>query len=576
MLILTDPTPISALTGMRARAWGAALNHGGANSYRAVFPDEAQAILQTIRLGAAVDFHGDRNAARTANNHGSMYEHLATVRAIIEKDVAAGKKAAMGAPGLVNGHWLCISPIGAVTKRGSIKVRVIHDLSYPRGGDSINEHIRKVYCPVASFGHAARAVRALGPGCLLIKLDVEAAYKQIPVRPQDWHLLGFMFEGKCYYERVLPFGLRSSCRLWDMFAAALHFLCEHLLGVRAPNYVVHYVDDFLFVVSAVDGGAAARAMLEGALRLCILLGIPMAAGKTEGPCTSLVFLGIQLDTVLMQASLPPQRLQQLNTLCMEWQSRTQASIAELQSLSGMLNFACSVVRPGRIYLRRIIAHTRHLMQLRHADGIRPLSRKAQCALTSAVQQDVAWWVEFLPKWNGQSLLYDLEWQSAPDIHLSTDACNTGYGGYYQGQWFAGAWNSEVFAAAQREQRLSMPYLELLALVLAASSFGSQWRCKKITFHCDCKAAVDAIEGQGSRNPHQMHLLHQLSLLACQHNFDFRARHIAGEANTIADELSRNGDTQLFRTRCPKGDTVSPIPAELVWPSLVPPAARSLA
>ena len=78
-------------------------------------------------------------------------------------------------------------------------------------------------------------MRKLGRGCFLIKLDVSAAYKQIPVRREDWPLLGFMWRGEYYYERVLPFGLRSSCRLWDLYAAALHFCFMHLLGTQAQR-----------------------------------------------------------------------------------------------------------------------------------------------------------------------------------------------------------------------------------------------------------------------------------------------------------------------------------------------------
>jgi len=108
-----------------------------------------------------------------------------------------------------------VSPIRAVPKKNSTKVRVIHDLSFPKRGDSVNAGILDGSINIASFGHAARAVRIAGRGCLLIKLDVEAAYKQIPVRKEDWHLLGFRWQGEFFYERVLPFGLRASAASSD-------------------------------------------------------------------------------------------------------------------------------------------------------------------------------------------------------------------------------------------------------------------------------------------------------------------------------------------------------------------------
>ena len=559
-----DTTPINAVTRMRVDPWRHMIEAGDERSFGALFPADAAAILHAIEFGAPIDFEGDRALPRFGRNHNSLYEHTDQVRKIIMADVAAGKKAGPYArPAFVNGGAVNVSPLGAVTKRGSAKVRVIHDLSFPRGGDSINAGVADVYLPLASFGHAARAVRELGRGCMLIKLDVEAAYKQVPVRPEDWHLLGFEFEGEFFYERALPFGLRSSCRLWDLFAAALHFFCDKTLGVTAPHCVVHYVDDFLFVLDSPDL-VQAQYMLRGALALCKFLGVPMAELKTEGPITCLVFLGIELDTVRMEARLDASRLEELRALCVAWQSRGTASAVELQSLAGKLNFACSVVRPGRIFIRHILQQVRVINSLTDSRTGRPMSRKAQVRLPPQVREDVSWWSEFLPTWNGKSLLYDLSWSESTEINLQTDACNTGYGGYFEGRWFAGQWSPAVLAIAQGERRISMPFLELLALVIAAGTFGHLWARKKITFHCDCQPAVSAIKGQGSRHPRQMLLLRALTSIACTHGFDFRAVHIAGETNVIADCLSRHGDCVQFRALCPNAEAA---PSVEIWPDL---------
>lgn len=537
---------------MRPQCWRAALTEGGSRSYSSLFPKLTEQILRTIEFGAPVDFEGDRTVPRKLPNHPIDDSHLPKVRAVIAEDVLSGKKAGPIAPfpwPIVNGNPLCSSPIGAVPKKNSTKVRVIHDLSAPKGGDSVNGGIYDGSLDISSFGHAARAVRRAGKGAWLIKLDVEAAYKQVPVRPEDWHLLGFEFEGKLYYERVLPFGLRSSCRLWELFAAALHFLCEKLhCGV--PHEVIHYVDDFLFVVSPSGGEPAAKRLLEGALALCAQLGVPMATGpgKVEGPSTCLTFLGIELDTVALEARLGESRLADLHALMVEWQSLERASIKQLQSLTGILNFACACVAPGRYYTRRIIRFTAHCDSLKSGKG-----RHALFTLPAAVKADVQWWVEALKGWNGVSLLYEDQWREAPLIELFTDACNTGYGGYFNGHWFAGAWSPEELAAATRKERISMPFLEMRALVMAAATWGHLWRGKKITFRCDCQPVVQAMEKKGSVTPTQMHQLRSLHQIAAKNGFDFRVQHIVGETNTIADELSRNGASVQFRALCPRAD-----------------------
>ena len=52
-------------------------------------------------------------------------------------------------------------------------------------------------------------------GTLLAKTDLENAYKQVPIHPNDFELLGFQIAGLFYYEKTLPFGLRYACQLFE-------------------------------------------------------------------------------------------------------------------------------------------------------------------------------------------------------------------------------------------------------------------------------------------------------------------------------------------------------------------------
>jgi hypothetical protein len=310
-----------------------------------------------------------------------------------------------------------------------------------------------------------------------------------------------------------------------------------VLKVPVKRIVIHYVDDFLFVVRLAPD---AQLFLTAALALCEGLGIPMAAEKTEGPKTCLTFLGIELDTVAMEARLGERRQRELSDLISVWGKKERASVKELQSLTGLLNFACSVVRPGRHYLRRIINHTTRVSLLAQ-------STQVQFPLTKAVRADVAWWGAFLPQWDGVSLLYELDWLRAERIELFTDSCEFGYGCLYQDEWFGGVWSAAQLRAAWRKKRLSMPFLELLALVTAAATFGARWRGKKITFRCDAGSAVAAVTKCSSRAWQTMHLLRELSALACRHGFDYRCEHIPGVANIAADALSRRSQLPFSLT-----------------------------
>lgn len=43
------------------------------------------------------------------------------------------------------------------------------------------------------------------------------------------------------------------------------------------------------------------------MSMCDVLGVPIQGEKTEGPSTTLIFLGIELDTVNMEARLPEEK-----------------------------------------------------------------------------------------------------------------------------------------------------------------------------------------------------------------------------------------------------------------------------
>ena len=75
------------------------------------------------------------------------------------------------------------SPLGAVKKGSSDKVRLILDLSQPRG-KSVNEGIMDEYCSVkyVSFDEAVSLARACGVGSMMAKVDIRHEFQLCPVR----------------------------------------------------------------------------------------------------------------------------------------------------------------------------------------------------------------------------------------------------------------------------------------------------------------------------------------------------------------------------------------------------------
>ena len=124
----------------------------------------------------------------------------------------------------------------------------------------------------------------------------------------------------------------------------------------------------------------------------------------------------------------------------------------------------------------------------------------------------------------------------------------------------------------RAKQISMPFLELFTVVAAALTWGYRWKGKKVTFRTDAEAAMHAINGSTAKDPGMAHLLRQLAIHACRHQYDFRAVHIAGAKNVIADELSRHGSSAQFRSLCPQSMLLPTLMAPVICP---PPVVRTV-
>ncbi len=493
-------------------------------------------------------YTGDRSVGRLhVENLRSASAQPAAIDKYIAEEVKAGRQAGpFATPPMPN---LVVSPLGTVPKNKGASHRVIHHLSYPRGGDSINSKVEEMECALTSFDQGAALVVAAGRGAWLSKIDVRAAYRCIPVRPADWHLLGMRWRDRYYYEKSLPFGLSSSCALWEEYATAAEWIVRSL-GVTS---IVHYIDDTLLVTAGEQRKASA--VMQLVLRTFATLGLPIATDKLVGPVTQLVYLGIQLDSTTMTASLDAARLADINAMLAKWALRRSCSRRELLSLIGTLSFATKVVRPGRIFLRRMLnraAATQHRAALSLDDGFRA---------------DLQWWIASMHDWNGVSLLYEHEWATSAAFNVTTDACDTGAGAVCGDAWFAHTWTARELGEAATGDgagERSMPYLELLALALAAATWsaGGAWAGKRVTFHCDCEPVVLAVTKLTSPAPRIMHLIRTLFLIAARARFEFRVLHIAGITNAAADALSR-GQVEVFRSCCPTSTrspaTPSPLP-----------------
>ena len=476
-------------------------------------------------MGVNIGYEGPRTY-REHHNWPSAIEHAEAVRASIHKDILRGTKAGpyLNPPF----HSFVGSPMGCFRKKHSSKHRVIHDLSYPPGS-SINDFINidNYRLQYLSMDDVVAKIKKSGQYTLLSKIDLEDAFKSIPVRPEDWPLLGSTFDyfypdtgryEKCYfYDKVLQFGSRSSPKLFTDFAKAANLIMKY----NGVTYSDQYLDDY--ITMGPPGSPICQANLDIMITTCESLGFSLNPNKIVQPTTCLQFLGIVIDTSLMELRISEERLQDILTELDNWSHRRTATKRQLLSLIGKLIFVCRVVRPGRIFVQRLIDLSKTAMHLHH-----------KIRLTTPALLDIYWWQQFLPLWNKTSVFYNDQWVEDTALHLYTDASNIALAAYYDGEWFVVPFVSSTSLFLS----MSINWRELCAIALALSTWGPQWQGQKLILHCDNMCVVECINQGSSKNIDIMHLIRNMFYICAHYCFEITARYVNTKDNNIADSLSR--------------------------------------
>jgi hypothetical protein len=434
------------------------------------YPHHAQRtrVLDTILHGSSISFTGARESTEryTCPNLSSSKDDPGVIDNWLLDEVKAKR---IAGPFDVAPPGIFVSPLGLVAKKPT-GYRVIHHLSYPRSSykESINSNINDLPFKLTRFQDAIDAISILGPGTLMSKIDIKAAYRCVPIRTQDQLLLGMRWQNKWYYDKALPFGLKSSCYIWNDISMIANWVAKETLGI--DNLFV-YVDDYLVAHGPIPL-AKAKVIRDLIVHLFQWLGLPISLNKLEGPSTIIIFLGIEIDTAMMMVRLPAAKLDSLRALVESWLTKKACTQKELRSLIGRLSHASQVVRASRLFITRLIkfhAVTSHIT--------------SHVRIGSEVTKDLLWWSMYLKEWNGTSFGYK-KWVSSEQINLYTDACTIGCGATFGDHWFSYQWSETDKGSATINDGLSMPYLELLAIVIAISTWSKQLANMQIIIHCD--------------------------------------------------------------------------------------------
>ena len=477
-------------------------------------------FISGITEGFRIGFKEQSTPLKSAKqNLSCALQHPDTVENYLTEEIALGRVAGPFQKSSVpQAH---VSRFGVIPKHHQPnKWRLIVDLSHPTSG-SINAGIPKELCSLKyiTVDSAIDQIKCTGRGALLAKIDIKSAFRLLPVHPADRHLLSMRWRKQIFVDTCLPFGLRSAPKLFNVLADLLSWVLEQ----QMVTPVLHYLDDF-FTIGPQDSPSCAS-NLQRIKDTCSLLGIPLALEKVEGPSQSLTFLGISLNTQLMLARLPDEKLSRIRNQVSAWLSHRKATKRDILPLVGLLQHATKVVTPGRTFVSRMYRLAARLKKLSHFTR-----------LTSGFRSDLRWWHLFITHWNGLSFING----STPDYIIASDASGSwGCGAVFGSQWLQLAWSKDW-------AQIDIMAKELAPIVLSCAIWGPLLSGSRVEFHCDNSSVVDSITKGSSKEIMVMHLLRCLWFFSAHFDIKISACHIPGTSNTAADQLSRNRSTEFLK------------------------------
>ena len=509
--------------------------------------DKTKRLVAGFRDGFSLEYEGNEKVKITSQNLKLNVGNETILWNKVMKEVK--NKCYAGPFEEVPYEYFLQSPIGLVPKDGGRDTRLIFHLSHPRNrpGVSVNSNIPANKCKVnyPDFVEVVRLCLHMGRSCKMAKLDMALAFRHLGVLRKHWRYLVMKarnpLNGKTYYfiDKCIAFRSSISCKHFQDFSDGIAAIVHYKAG-GSPSSIrplVNYLNDYFFVALVTS---VCNALVKIFLEVCALINFPIALEKTYWACTSLVFLGMLLDTDTQTVLVPVEKIQKAkNLICEALQKKSRKiTLRNLQKLCGYLNFMCRCIVPGRTFTQRL-----------YPQSIQHLKPHHHLKITEEMKQDLLMWLKFLEHPAAYCRPFaDFEVTlTANKIKLYTDAALlVGFGGYCNRSWYYGTWDKQFLD----KFNLSIGLLELYALTTAILMWIHRFKNRRVVLFCDNLSVIYMINQSSSHCRHCMKLIRLITLESMIHNVRIFAKHVPTLQNQAADLLSRAKIDQ-FKAKFPE-------------------------
>ncbi|KAG8952221.1 hypothetical protein FRC04_004928 [Tulasnella sp. 424] len=498
------------VTPLKADAWERALQETDLN---AKFGDIVVGICQGFRLGTSeipllhTLIHRNHQSAKA--NPEAIIKH-------INKELNAGRY--LG-PYQIKELEHTIgpfraSPLGAVPKSEPGEFRIIQDFSYPVNSSrtpSVNSEIDSddFPCDWGSFTEVYKIVDTAPKGAQAATFDVDAAFRIIPVHPEDRRNIVVVWNGLAYVDTAVPFGAASSGGLFGHVADGL----RAIMMARGLQPTRNWVDDFVsFRFPIPDTNPQRFLYNEDTI---------YAIGEELG------------DIPARTVSIPEEKKDKYRKRIQDALTKGRLKRKEVEKVIGTLTHCALATELGRTHLSSI---ANFLASFAHYQN-----PHLSLAIPTRTRDDLQWWLAHLADpFCGSRIRTPPD---PEDLDFWVDA-STSYG---IGVVLNGGWDAWVLTAGWKSKGRDIGWAEMVAIelglrVLVASGIAK----KNIVLKSDNRGVIGALKMQRSRSYQQNLVLRRIVGMMLEHDIWISSEYVPSKDN-VADGPSR-GQAAVGRSR----------------------------